>query len=144
MSIGLEWILTAAVAMIGTLIGVIWHSNVKSIQDVSERLGKDIVCVAEQQQKTLEKSGAEGAAQFSAIWQHINAQRDDVVALKESRGSLATEIENIKKRLDDIPDHRALNSEFREFEGRFERRLDAVGKQIQEIVLAVMANKAGL
>jgi predicted nucleic acid-binding Zn-ribbon protein len=141
MSIGLDWILTAAVALIGTLIGVIWHSNVKSVQDVSERLGKDIGCVAEQLQKSLEKCGAESARQFSAVWQHINSQREDIVVLKESRGSLATEIENIKKRLDDIPDHRALNNEFRDFEARFERRLDAVGKQIQEIVLGLIGNK---
>jgi septal ring factor EnvC (AmiA/AmiB activator) len=142
MSIGLDWILTAVVALISTLVGVIWHSNAKSVQDLSERLGKDVDCVAESHQKALEKCGTESARQFSAVWQHINAQRKDIEVLKESRGSLATEIENIKKRLDDIPDHRALNSEFREFEARFERRLDAVGKRIQEIVLGLIGNRA--
>lgn len=131
MSVSLDWILSAAVALIGALISVIWHTLNKSIDGVADSLREGIDKVSDDTQK-----------RFDDIWAHINKLRDDVVEIKEARGSFGTDIENIKKRIDEIPNYKEFCEMFHESEkridARLDQRVDALSKQIREIVLTII------
>jgi F0F1-type ATP synthase membrane subunit b/b' len=136
MAVSLDWILSAAVALIGALVSVIWHTLNKSIDGAAGALREDI-----------DKASVDAHKRFGDVWAHINKLRDDVVEIKESRGSFGADIENIKKRIDEIPNYKEFCEMFRESEkridARLDQRVDALSRQIQEIVLTVVRTPDG-
>jgi len=114
MSIGLEWILSAVITIVGGLVAVIWSTLNKKI----EVAGGDL----EKQEKAAQE-------RFADVWQHINRLRDDTVEIKEMRGVLTAKIESLESQIKGLPSYKDFHEMLRESEERIEARLAAlVGK----------------
>jgi len=108
MSIGLEWVLTAVIGIVGALVGVVWRMLNRRIDAVEED-------AKEQAKDTQQK--------FMDVRCHIEKLNDDTVEIKEMRGALTAKIESIEHRIKELPSHRDFYAMLRELEGRIEARL---------------------
>jgi hypothetical protein len=121
-SIGLEWILSAVIAIVGSLVGVIWSTLNKKI----EVLEADAAAAKERSSQEHEKYEDRTKERFADVWGHVNKLRDDTVEIKEMRGMLTSKIENIEKQISELPSYRDFSNLFRESEERMEARMVAL------------------
>jgi polyhydroxyalkanoate synthesis regulator phasin len=122
MSIGLEWILSAVIAIVGALLGVIWATLNNKIKE----LGEADDAAKQHCRNEFEKAETHSKERFADVWGHINNLRDDTVEIKEFRGSLTSKIENLKRQIADLPSYKDFAAMFRESEERIEARLIAL------------------
>jgi len=122
MSIGLEWILTAVVAIVGSLVGVVWAMLNKRVDAQGDKIAES----ARHLQSDIEKQEKTTQDRFADVWGHINKLRDDTVEIKEMRGALTSKIEGIETRIGELPSHKDFYNMLRESEERIETRLVAL------------------
>ncbi|MDR2697473.1 MAG: hypothetical protein LBB40_03240 [Holophagales bacterium] len=101
MSVGFEWLLGIVIMIVGALVGAIWKSLNGQIEKIEAAYKHSI----------------------STVWDRIDELRKDVTEIKEQRGTQIAELENIKERISEIPNHKELCEMFRESEARMESRL---------------------
>jgi SMC interacting uncharacterized protein involved in chromosome segregation len=121
-SIGLEWILSAVIAIVGSLVGVIWSTLNKKI----EVLEAEGTAAKESNRLEFEKYEDRTKERFTDVWGHINRLRDDTVEIKEMRGMLTSKIENLERQISELPSYKDFSNMLREQEERLETRMVAL------------------
>jgi hypothetical protein len=102
--ISLEYVLATLITITLGLIAVIWKSNNGHIAAVS----------------AAAKKGDD------KLWAEVNKLKDGEAGLREMRGSLTTEIINIKLRMDSLPTYKDMCDKLAEIDTKLERRLDVI------------------
>jgi GTP1/Obg family GTP-binding protein len=144
-SIGLEWIITTILGLTIALLGVFWRTyekhrdeqkerTAKDVGDVENRLDSKIKDIEERLTDAIEelKNSFRDASKENTdtanrslieIWSHIHDLGKHVAAIDKVCVSMTTEIENIQRRINEIPTEKVFYQMFREFEDRIEKRI---------------------